>query len=76
MAAYQLDKIFKRFKANEKLINLVNQFGISKSIVVFKIPIARFLNNYPKMRKYLHFFNTNFKTNKVFAKKMLVYLNG
>ena len=34
--AYQQDKIFERFKANDKFINLVNQFDISKSTVVFE----------------------------------------
>ena len=67
--AYQQDKIFERFKANDKFINLVNQFDISKSTVVFKISIVRFLNNYPKMRKYLHFLNNNFKINKYICNK-------
>ena len=32
---------------------MVNQFGVNKSIMVFKIFILRFLNNYPKMKKSL-----------------------
>ena len=46
--AYQQDQIFERFKVNSKFINMMNQFGISKLTMVFKIPIVRFLNNYPK----------------------------
>ena len=46
--AYQQDQIFERFKVNNKFINMMNQFGISKLTMVFKIPIVRFLNNYPK----------------------------
>ena len=49
--AFQQKKIFETFKANNKLINLVNNFGISKSTMVFKISIVKFLNNYPKMKK-------------------------
>ena len=46
--AYQQDQIFERFKVNSKFKNMMNQFGISKLTMVFKIPIVRFLNNYPK----------------------------
>ena len=61
--AYQKGHMFERFK-NNKLINMVNQFGISKSTMVFKISIVIFLNNYPKMKKSLlslHFLKNNFK---------------
>ena len=54
--------IFETFKANHKFINLVNNFGISKSSMVFKIAIVKFLNNYPKMKKSsfsLHFLQSN-----------------
>ena len=61
--AYQKGQMFERFK-NNKLINMVNQFGISKSTMVSKISIVIFLNNYPKMKKSLlclHFLKNNFK---------------
>ena len=69
MKNFETNKNYERFKANDKFINLVNQFCISKSTVVFKISIVRFLNNYPKMRKYLHFLNNNFKINKDICKE-------
>ena len=47
--AYQHGKIFKKFKANDIFINLVNQFGIIESTMVFQIAIMRFLNNHPKV---------------------------
>ena len=48
---YQHDKIFEKSKANEKSVNMVNQVGVSKSTMVFKIGIVKFINNYPKMKK-------------------------
>ena len=38
-------------KANDKFINLVDNFGIGKSDIVFKISIVRFLNNHSKIKK-------------------------
>ena len=64
---YQQGKKFERFKANDKFINMVNQFGISKSMMVFKISIVRFLNNYLKVKQSslsLHFLKNNFKVTK------------
>ena len=58
--AYQQDKIVERFK----VINMMNHFGIIISTMFFKISIARFLNNYPKMMKSslsLHFLKNNLK---------------
>ena len=37
LLAYQQAIIFERFKANNKFINLVNNFGISRSTMAFKI---------------------------------------
>ena len=62
--AYQQGKIFEKFKNNNKFINMVNYFEISKSTMVFKISIVRFLNNYPKVKKSslsLHFLRNNVK---------------
>ena len=58
---YEQGKTFKKIKANGTFMNLVNQFGVSKSTMVFKIAIVRFLNKYPKMKKSLlsfHFSNS------------------
>ena len=51
-AGYEQGKVFKKFKANENFVNIVNQFGASKSAMVFKIGIVRFLNSYPKIKRY------------------------
>ena len=67
--AYQQGKISETFKANNKSINLVNNFGISKSTMVFKIYFVKFPNNYLKMKKSLlplHFLKNNFKIIKKF----------
>ena len=49
--AYQQGQIFERFKLNDNFINMVNKLGISKSFMVFKVSIVKFLNKYPKMKK-------------------------
>ena len=62
--AYKQGKIFEKFKTNNKFINMVSYFEISKSTMVFKISIVRFLNNYPKVKKSslsLHFLRINIK---------------
>ena len=62
--AKQQGKIFEKFKANGKFINLVNNFNISKSKMAIKISIAKILNKYLKIKKsslYLHFLKNNFK---------------
>ena len=64
LLAYQQGKTFKKFKGNDKFINLVNQFGVSKSTMFFKIVIVRFLNNYHILKKSslsLPFLKNNFK---------------
>ena len=49
--AYQQGQISERFTLNDKFINLVNQFGIIKSSMGFKISILKFLDKYPRMKK-------------------------
>ena len=61
--AYQQGKMCEKLKASDKLINLVNEFGVSKSTMVFNI-FKQFQNNYPKMKKssfVLQFLKNNFK---------------
>ena len=44
---------------------MMNKFGISKSTIVFKIWIVKFINKYLRMKKSslsLHFLKNNFKT--------------
>ena len=42
-------KIYKKYKLNEKFVNMVNQFGVSKSAMAFKIGVVKFIKNYPKI---------------------------
>ena len=48
---YQQGKMFEKFRANNKSINLVNNFGINRLATAFKTLIVKFLNKYPKMKK-------------------------
>ena len=68
---------FQTFKANDKLIKLVNNFSICKLAMAFKISIIKFPNNHSKMKSSLslHFIRNNFKIMKV-AMKMLMNLNN
>ena len=49
--AYHQGKIFRRFKINNKFINPVSAFKISKTTINFKIGIVVFIDKYPKMQK-------------------------
>ena len=49
--AYQQDQIFEKFKMNDNFIDMVKKFGISKSTILFKISIVKFVNKYPRMKK-------------------------
>ena len=51
MLAYQQGIIFKKFKENNKFVNAVAEFEISKSTINFKIDITNFIDKYPKMQK-------------------------
>ena len=69
---------FQTFKANDKLIKLVNNFSICKLAMAFKFSIVKFPNNHSKMKKSslsLHFIRNNFKIMKI-AMKMLMNLNN
>ena len=62
--AYQQGQIFEKFKANENFIDMIKNLGFSKSTILFKISIVKFVNKYPRMRKsslFLHFLKNNFK---------------
>ena len=46
--AYEQGKIFKKFKKDTKFKNLVEQFGISKSTIIFIISIVKLVDKYKK----------------------------
>ena len=72
-SVYQQGQISERFKLTDNFINMVNQFGISQSTMVFKIAIVKFLNKYPRIKNSslsIHFVKHKFKILK-FAMKML-----
>ena len=48
---YQQGKIFEKLKENDRFMNLVGNFNISRSTMVFKISTVKFLNRCPKMKK-------------------------
>ena len=43
--------MFQKFKSNNEFVSAVTEFGISKTIINFKIDILKFIENYPKMKK-------------------------
>ena len=47
--AYEQGKIFKKFKKDTKFKNLVEQFGINRSTIIFKTNIVKLADKYPKM---------------------------
>ena len=64
--AYQPGEILKNFKAKNKFINRVNQFGKRKSSMDFEIFIVRLPNNYSKLKKSLlslYFLKNDFERN-------------
>ena len=61
---YQQGQIFEKFKMNDNFINMVKEFKISKSNVLFKIFVVKLINKYPRMKNSslpLHFLKNNFK---------------
>ena len=62
--ANQKRKIFEKFKMNDNFINMVNEFKVSKSVILFKISIVKFISKFPIMKKFSlsqHFLKNNFK---------------
>ena len=49
--AYHQGKVLKRFKDKEKFIELVNEFKVHKSTIIFKINIFKLIEKYPKLMK-------------------------
>ena len=50
-SAYQQGIVFQKFKKNNKFVNAVTEFEISKTTMNFKIGIVNSIDKYPKMRK-------------------------
>ena len=44
-------QIFKRFKEKEKFAKLVNELGIQKTSIIFKINVFKLCKKYPKLLK-------------------------
>ena len=62
--AYQQGKIFKKFITDNKFINAVTKFEISKATINFKIGIVIFIDEYPKIRQScisLYYLKNNFR---------------
>ena len=49
--AYKQGKIFEKFNVDTTFKNLVEQFGISKSTIIFKINIVKLVDKYKNMVK-------------------------
>ena len=76
--AYQQGQIFERFKMNDNFFDMVKKFGISKSTILFKISMVKFVHKYPRMKKSPlcpHFLNNNFKIIKEICHEILVNLS-
>ena len=75
--AYEQGKIFKKFKENAKFKDLVEQFGINRSTIIFKINIVKLADKYPKMLASsvtLNFLKSYYKDIKEFVRKIQSYL--
>ena len=46
-----IGKIFKKFKDDTEFKNLIEQFGIGKSTIIFKINIVKLVDKYKKIVK-------------------------
>ena len=49
--AYHQEQVFKRFKEKEKFTELVNELGIHKIFIIFKINVFKLCKKYPKLLK-------------------------
>ena len=49
--AFYQGQIFKRFKEKEKFAKLVNEVGIHKTTIIFKINVFKLCKKYPKLLK-------------------------
>ena len=49
--AYHQGQVFKRFKEKEKFAKLVDELGIHKTTIIFRINIFKLCKKYPKLLK-------------------------
>ena len=47
--AYHQGRVFKKFKERENFINLVNQLGVHKNTIIFKINFFKLCEKHPKL---------------------------
>ena len=50
--AYHQGHVFKRFKEKEKFAKLVNELGIHKTTIIFKINLFKLCKKYPIKNNY------------------------
>ena len=70
--AFYYGQIFKRFKEKEKFAKLVNELGIHKTTIIFKINVFKLCKKYPKLLKSsigLGFFKNYHKDIKAICKE-------
>ena len=70
--AYKQGEIFKKFKEDTKFKNLIEQFKINKSTIIFKINIVKLEDNYKKVLTSSitsNFLKSHFKGIKSICKK-------
>ena len=70
--AYHQGQVFKRFKEKEKFTELVNELGIHKNTIIFKINVLKLCKKYPKLFKSsigLGFFKNYHKEIKVICEE-------
>ena len=51
MACVPTRSIFEKFKENGNFIDMIKKLGISKSTILFKTSVVKFVNKYPRMKK-------------------------
>ena len=49
MPCYQQGKVFRRLKEKVKFANMVKEFKVNKSTMIFKINIVKVNDKYPKL---------------------------
>ena len=66
--AYYQGKIFQKFKSKERFVNdMVTKFKVSKSTIVFKIPLCRLIDEHPEIKNSwfsLQYFKKTLEINK------------
>ena len=66
---YQQGQIFEKFKVHDIFIDMVKKIGMSKSTILLKISIVKFVNKYQMFSLSLHYLKNNFKIIKEICHK-------